>query len=56
MTIFKPIKVIDPFTGKKRVLSPEEQELMLEKGMLIDPSTVIKDDEIATPEHDEQST
>lgn len=34
MAIFKPIKIIDPFTGKERIVSPEEQEMMLMKGIL----------------------
>lgn len=36
--IFKPKKVKDPLTGKERVLSPEEQEELLEKGVFIDPA------------------
>lgn len=32
MAIFKPQRIIDPRTGKERIVSPEEQELMLMKG------------------------
>lgn len=35
--IFNPIKIIDPLTGKERVVKEEEQEEMLEKGILIAP-------------------
>lgn len=35
--IFKPIKIIDRLTGKERVVTEEEQEEMLEKGILIFP-------------------
>ena len=34
--MFKPKKIIDPATGKERFVSAEEQELMLEKGILFD--------------------
>ena len=35
--IFHPIKIIDPLTGEERVVTEEEQEEMLEKGMVIFP-------------------
>lgn len=34
MALFKPRKIIDPFTGKERIVSPEEQEMMLMKGII----------------------
>lgn len=36
--VFQPLKVIDPLTGKEIVLSPEEQEEMLERGIMLAPS------------------
>jgi hypothetical protein len=36
MGIFKARKIIDPRTGKERVISPEEQEVLLEKGIILD--------------------
>lgn len=39
--IFKKLEVIDPLTGKKRILSAEEQERMLEKGILLSPKSII---------------
>lgn len=33
MAIFQPQRIIDPRTGKERIVSPEEQELMLMKGV-----------------------
>lgn len=36
MPIFKPCKIIDPITGDERILSAEEQEDMLEKGIILD--------------------
>lgn len=36
MSFFQPKTVIDPATGKKRVINPEEQWKMLEKGVLFD--------------------
>lgn len=33
--LFKPIEIIDSLTGQKRILSAEEQEEMLEKGIWI---------------------
>lgn len=42
--IFHPIKTIDPLTGKERVVTGEEQEEMLEKGMLIFP--VVKEKKV----------
>lgn len=41
--IFKQLKVIDPLTGRQRVLSSEEQELMLGKGLLLSPKSIIPD-------------
>lgn len=38
MAIFKPVKIIDLLTGKERVVSPEEQEEMLDKGIFFDIS------------------
>jgi len=35
--IFEPLEIIDPLTGQKRVLSPEEQEELLEAGIIIGP-------------------
>lgn len=35
--IFTPIKIIDPLTGKERVVKEEEQGEMLERGILIAP-------------------
>lgn len=40
--IFKPKKVIDPLTGEERILTPEEQEELLEKGIFIDSAKDIK--------------
>lgn len=40
MTIFKPIKIRDPKTGEERILTPEEQEELLEKGVIIDVPAV----------------
>lgn len=34
--MFSPKKIIDPRTKKARIVSPEEQELLLEKGILFD--------------------
>ena len=42
--IFKRLKVIDPLTGKKRTLSPQEQELMLQKGILISPKSIFQNE------------
>lgn len=36
-SFFNPIKIIDPLTGKERIATEEEQEEMLEKGILIAP-------------------
>ena len=33
---FKPVKYTDPRTKKVRIISGEEQEQMLEKGILLD--------------------
>jgi len=45
MSLFKSIKIQDPKTGEIRILSPEEQEAMLEKGIMIDPKLIVKDEE-----------
>ena len=34
--IFEPKKIIDPLTGKEKILTPKEQEELLEKGIFID--------------------
>ena len=34
---FKPIEIIDPLTKQRRIVSVEEQEEMLEKGVLVAP-------------------
>ena len=31
--LFRPVEITDPLTGKKRVISAEEQEELLEKGV-----------------------
>lgn len=36
MSFFQPRKIKDPVTGKERIVSPEEQLEMLEKGILFD--------------------
>lgn len=36
MSIFKPRKIKDPRTSEQRIVSPEEQELMLQKGVIFD--------------------
>lgn len=33
---FKPIRIINPRTGKPRIVSAEEQEMMLVRGILFD--------------------
>lgn len=33
---FKPRKIIDPRTKKERIISPQEQEEMLAKGVIFD--------------------
>jgi len=46
MELFTPKKIIDPITGKERIVSSEEQELMLEKGILFDiPFTEVTPEE-----------
>jgi hypothetical protein len=35
--LFSPIEVIDPITGEKRTLSSEEQEILLESGVILAP-------------------
>lgn len=40
MALFKPRKIIDPFTGEERIVSPEEQEMMLMKGVLFNIPSV----------------
>jgi hypothetical protein len=39
MSIFKPIKIKDPITGKEVVVSEEQQEEMLERGVFFDVPT-----------------
>ena len=36
MKAFEPKKIVDPRTGKERIMSPEEQMVLLQKGILID--------------------
>ena len=36
MEFFTPRKIIDPQTGKERIVSIEEQKLLLEKGVIFD--------------------
>jgi hypothetical protein len=38
--IFVPLTITDPLTGQVRVLSPEEQEAMLEQGILLPGSAI----------------
>ena len=48
MGIFKPRKIVDPRTGKIRIISPEEQAEMLDKGILFDiPSTSVGENGVA---------
>ncbi len=42
---FKPKKIIDPYTGKSRIVTSEEQIEMMEKGILFDvPSEEAKNE------------
>ncbi|MFC1721439.1 hypothetical protein ACFL0Z_00815 [Patescibacteria group bacterium] len=43
--IFKPVKMKDPLTGKERVVTPEEQEAMLEKGIFLGAAVSDKSDD-----------
>jgi hypothetical protein len=36
---FKPLEVIDPITGQKKILSVKEQEELLEKGICLNPKS-----------------
>ncbi len=38
-TPFKPIEVTDPITGEKKILTPEEVEELLEKGVFLGPAS-----------------
>lgn len=48
MAIFKPQRIIDPRTGEERIVSPEEQELMLMKGAFFNFPLVKNNDEEKT--------
>ena len=43
LSFFKPIRIIDPLTGKEKIVDENEQEEMLEKGILIAPIKKIID-------------
>ncbi|HSX25323.1 MAG TPA: hypothetical protein VLG69_05135 [Candidatus Andersenbacteria bacterium] len=55
MSIFKPQKIKDPRTGKERIISPEEQELMLMKGALFRYEIIESDSEEKTDEQNSPS-
>jgi len=38
--LFRPMKTIDPLTGKEKIVSGEEQEEMLERGILVAPAKI----------------
>lgn len=44
MSLFKPIKIKDPQTGEERIVSSEEQESLLERGVFIDLPTESADE------------
>ena len=42
ISLFKPRKIVDPRTGKERIISVQEQEELLKKGILFDiPSSEV---------------
>lgn len=51
MAIFKARKIKDPHTGQERILTPEEQELLLQKGVLLDLPT----EEMEPPQKDKDN-
>ncbi len=53
MAIFKPRKIIDPLTGKERIVSPEEQEALLLRGVLFDAVSAEDESESLTKEEHE---
>lgn len=57
MAIFKPQKIRDPRTGEERIVSPEEQELMLMKGAffifpIVENKSENKPEELSPPTPD----
>ncbi len=45
MSFFRPRKIKDPISGEERIVSPEEQMEMLEKGIVFDVPSEVVDDE-----------
>ena len=52
MQIFRPKKIVDPRTGRERIVSPEEQSLLLEKGILLDDPSMRAGDGETRPDTD----